>query len=57
VDIIVLIGRVLFSLLLFATAGAEQNEMTQVFKNLALAGASLLLFAFFADVGDDLGIP
>lgn len=35
---------------------AKQTEMTQFFKDLALAGASLMLFAFFAYVGDDLGL-
>jgi uncharacterized membrane protein YphA (DoxX/SURF4 family) len=34
---------------------ARQNEMVQFMKDLALAGASLMLFAFFAHV-DDLGL-
>jgi putative oxidoreductase len=31
---------------------ARQNEMGQFMKDLALAGAALMLFAFFAHVGD-----
>jgi putative oxidoreductase len=34
---------------------AKQMEMTQFFKDTALAGAALMLFAFFAHV-DDLGL-
>jgi uncharacterized membrane protein YphA (DoxX/SURF4 family) len=32
------------------------NEMTQFNKDIALAGAALMLFAFFAYAGDDLGL-
>ena len=35
---------------------ARQNETIQFFKDFALAGAALMLFAFFAHVGDDLGL-
>ena len=35
---------------------AKQMEMVQFQKDLALAGAALMLFAFFAHVGDDLGL-
>ncbi|GAA1874862.1 DoxX family protein [Asanoa iriomotensis] len=35
---------------------ARQNEMVQFLKDLALGGAALMLFAFFAYVGDDLGL-
>jgi uncharacterized membrane protein YphA (DoxX/SURF4 family) len=35
---------------------AKQMEMVQFQKDLALAGAALMLFAFFAYVGDDLGL-
>ena len=35
---------------------ARQMEMVQFQKDLGLAGASLMLFAFFAYVGDDLGL-
>jgi uncharacterized membrane protein YphA (DoxX/SURF4 family) len=35
---------------------ARMNEQVQFNKDLALAGASLMLFAFFAHVGDDLGL-
>jgi putative oxidoreductase len=35
---------------------ARQNEMVQFQKDIALAGACLMLFAFFAYVGDDLGL-
>jgi len=31
-------------------------EMTQFSKDLGLAGAALMLFAFFAYVGEDLGL-
>jgi uncharacterized membrane protein YphA (DoxX/SURF4 family) len=31
-------------------------EMTQFAKDIGLAGAALMLFAFFAYVGDDLGL-
>lgn len=37
-------------------AQAKVMEQTQFFKDTALAGASLMLFAFFAYVGDDLGL-
>ena len=37
-------------------AGARQLEMVQFNKDLALAGAALMLFAFFAYVGDSLGL-
>jgi putative oxidoreductase len=35
---------------------AKQMEQVQFFKDTALAGASLMLFALFAHVGDDLGL-
>jgi putative oxidoreductase len=35
---------------------ARMNEMTQFSKDIALAGAALMLFAFFSKVGDDLGL-
>lgn len=35
---------------------AKQMEQIQFTKDLALGGASLMLFAFFAFVGDDLGL-
>jgi putative oxidoreductase len=35
---------------------ARQGEMIHFQKDLALAGAALMLFAFFAYVGDDLGL-
>jgi putative oxidoreductase len=35
---------------------ARQMEMVQFQKDLALAGAALMLFAFFAHVGHDLGL-
>lgn len=35
---------------------AKQTEMVQFNKDLALAGAALMLFAFFAYVGTDLGL-
>ncbi|MBQ1088836.1 DoxX family protein [Streptomyces sp. B93] len=34
----------------------RQLEMIQFFKDLSLAGASLMLLAFFAYAGDDLGL-
>jgi uncharacterized membrane protein YphA (DoxX/SURF4 family) len=34
---------------------AKQTEQAQFFKNIALAGAALMLFAFFAYAGDDVG--
>jgi putative oxidoreductase len=37
-------------------AQAKQMEQVQFFKDMALAGASLMLFALFAHVGDDLGL-
>ncbi|TDO36306.1 DoxX-like protein [Kribbella sp. VKM Ac-2527] len=37
-------------------AQAKQTEQVQFFKDTALAGASLMLFALFAYVGDDLGL-
>ena len=37
-------------------AQAKQNEQVHFFKDTALAGASLMLFALFAYVGDDLGL-
>ncbi|WP_326598361.1 DoxX family membrane protein [Streptomyces sp. NBC_01803] len=37
-------------------AGAKQNEMTQFFKDTALAGAALMLFALIAFAGDELGL-
>jgi putative oxidoreductase len=37
-------------------AQAKQMEMIQFQKDLALGGASLLIFAFWAKFGDDLGI-
>lgn len=39
-----------------ADAGAKQMEMVHFNKDLALAGSALMLFAFFAYVGDDLGL-
>jgi putative oxidoreductase len=35
---------------------ARMTEQTQFSKDLALAGAALMLFALFAHVGDDLGL-
>jgi putative oxidoreductase len=35
--------------------GARQQEMTQFMKDLALAGAALLVFVLFAYAGEDLG--
>ncbi|MBC7269442.1 MAG: DoxX family protein [Streptomyces sp.] len=35
---------------------SRQLEMIQFFKDLSLAGASLMLLAFFAYAGDDLGL-
>jgi putative oxidoreductase len=35
---------------------ARMNELTQFSKDTALAGAALMLFAFFSYVGDDLGL-
>lgn len=35
---------------------AKMMEMTQFSKDMALAGAALMLFAFFACVGNDLGL-
>jgi putative oxidoreductase len=35
---------------------ARQMEQSQFLKDIALAGAALMLFAFFAYVGDDLGL-
>ncbi|WP_067829838.1 DoxX family protein [Nocardia inohanensis] len=37
-------------------AQAKQTEMVHFNKDLALAGAALMLFAFFAYVGTDLGL-
>jgi putative oxidoreductase len=37
-------------------AEARANEQVQFNKDIALAGAALMLFAFFAYVGDDLGL-
>jgi putative oxidoreductase len=37
-------------------AQATQMEQTQFSKDLALAGAALILFALFAHVGNDLGL-
>jgi len=37
-------------------AQVRQNEMVQFLKDLSLAGAALMLFAFFAYLGDDLGL-
>lgn len=37
-------------------AQAKQMEQVQFFKDLALAGASVMLFALFAYIGDDLGL-
>lgn len=34
----------------------KANEQTQFLKDISLAGAALALFAFFAYVGDDLGL-
>jgi putative oxidoreductase len=35
---------------------SRRNEMVQLQKDLSLASAALMLFAFFAYVGDDLGL-
>ena len=35
---------------------ARQTEQTQFLKDVALAGAALMLFAFFAYAGNDLGL-
>lgn len=35
---------------------ARSNEIIQFSKDMALAGAALMLFAFFAYAGDDLGL-
>jgi len=35
---------------------AKQMEQVQFFKDVALAGAALMLFALFAHVGNDLGL-
>jgi putative oxidoreductase len=37
-------------------AQAKQTEQVQFFKDTALAGASLMLFALFAHLGNDLGL-
>jgi putative oxidoreductase len=37
-------------------AQAKQTEQVQFFKDTALAGASLMLFALFAHLGDELGL-
>jgi putative oxidoreductase len=37
-------------------AQAKMTETVQFSKDLGLAGASLMLFAFFSFVGDDLGL-
>lgn len=37
-------------------AQGKQMEQVQFFKDTALAGASLMLFALFAHLGDDLGL-
>ena len=37
-------------------AQAKQMEQVQFFKDLALAGAALMLLGLFARVGDDLGL-
>ncbi|MDT0341826.1 DoxX family protein [Streptomyces litchfieldiae] len=37
-------------------ATARQNEMIQFFKDISLAGASLMLFALFSFADDDLGL-
>jgi putative oxidoreductase len=37
-------------------AQAKQTEQVQFFKDMALAGASLMLFALFAHLGHDLGL-
>ena len=39
-----------------AEAQAKMTEQVQFFKDTALAGAALMLFALFAYVGDDLGL-
>ena len=36
--------------------GAKSMEQTQFLKDLALAGAALVMFAAFAYLGDDLGL-
>ncbi|MFE3195247.1 hypothetical protein ACFXHA_40020 [Nocardia sp. NPDC059240] len=35
---------------------AKQGEMAHFNKDIGLAGAALMVFAFFADVGADLGL-
>lgn len=35
---------------------ARMNEQTQFLKDLALAGAALVMFGLFAQLGDDLGL-
>jgi putative oxidoreductase len=37
-------------------AQAKMMEQVQFFKDTALAGAALMLFALFAHIGDDLGL-
>ncbi|MFE3261526.1 DoxX family protein [Nocardia sp. NPDC059091] len=37
-------------------AEAKQTEMVHFNKDIALAGAALMLFAFFAHTGEDLGL-
>lgn len=37
-------------------AAARANEQTQFLKDLALAGAALVMFGLFAELGDDLGL-
>lgn len=37
-------------------ASAKQLEQVQFTRDTALAGASLMLFALFAQIGDDLGL-
>jgi uncharacterized membrane protein YphA (DoxX/SURF4 family) len=37
-------------------AAARTNEQTQFLKDVALAGAALVMFGLFAELGDDLGL-
>ncbi|WP_324654114.1 DoxX family protein [Georgenia sp. H159] len=39
-----------------ADPGAKAMEQTQFLKDMALAGAALVMFALFAHLGDDLGL-
>ncbi|MDK1473169.1 DoxX family membrane protein [Streptomyces sp. 549] len=62
------LGALLLALFLLPTAvlmhpfwkesdpGVRQNEMLALQKDVSLGGAALMLFAFFAHVGHDLGL-